>query len=215
MRRGPTRAALPVVALLLVVGIVVAAVVASVAVYAFFAPSNACGAFACPTGYSYRSVNNSTLASFSVPPAGVTVDRAFGSVTVGRAGVVLPIETVGDAMAGGHDGFRLFGLIDPTVSIPRGMSVTLLVVNLDDIAHGLALSTTGPPFGEYPMMGSGGMMRGGGMMMVPMFGAYGGGTTYSAASVGLTFVTAGTFWYLCPAPGHASDGMYGSLHIGA
>ncbi len=132
--------------------------------------------------------------------------------------------------------FVIYGLIDPTLVVPRGSDVRIVMVNLDEDAyHNVVLTSLAPPYSSMPMQGMmwtngtswyPGMMGGGMMggrsgsifaMMTPTLppADYGRGqASYYATSFSLDLAS-GTYWYLCTYPGHAQMGMYGKLVLGA
>lgn len=115
------------------------------------------------------------------------------------------------------DVFVVYGLINPTLVIPRGTSVQLTVVNLDDdMYHNVAISSIGPP---YPYMAMQGMMisqqsQGAWISTMPFLppANYNQGITHEY-SYNLTLSSPATLWYLCVYPGHAQTGMYGKLMV--
>ena len=121
------------------------------------------------------------------------------------------------------DVFVIGGLIDPTLYIQVGASVTFTIVNMDNAMYNdLVLSTVGPPFpsamtqymtwSEYGM----GMMAGSGfqgfLYMMPVLSpanyAAGWASYYSCT---VTIPNVANLWYLCTYPGHAENGMYGAI----
>ncbi len=112
-----------------------------------------------------------------------------------------------------HDmAFVLQGMANPAIHMSAGTRVKLTVVNMDPGEyHGWALSRTGPPYSSMPMMGSGSMMGTGSMMSMPMLSPASGGM-YATQALSFT-AQAGSYWYLCPAAGHAAAGMYGEFIV--
>ncbi len=131
--------------------------------------------------------------------------------------------------------FVIYGLINPTLVVPRGSGVRLVIVNLDEDAyHNFVLTSLAPPYSYMPMQGMmwtnstswyPGMMMGGGMMgggsssifavMTPMLSPadYGrGGASFYASTFTLS-VPGGSYWYTCTYPGHAQMGMYGKIIV--
>ncbi len=104
--------------------------------------------------------------------------------------------------------FRTAGLVDPTVEVPLGAQVDIEFINADtDEAHALVISSVPPPYA----------------LRVAAFPAFPGavarpiGDPTSAghgASI-LSFVASspGTYYYLCPMPGHAEMGMAGQFVV--
>ena len=115
--------------------------------------------------------------------------------------------------------FVIYGLMNPTLVVPKGTNLQILVINLDESDyHNLDLTTTPPPYSYMPMMSSGGMMnnRGGisALSMMPMLAPanYDQETSY-AYGYTLTVNNPGTLWYFCMYPGHAQTGMYGKILV--
>lgn len=116
----------------------------------------------------------------------------------------------------GHDmTFVINGLVDPTIHVPLGTHLTVMISNMDlTMLHNWVLSNLAPPYSEDPMMDGGGMMGGSHEMWgSSMMGEPQRGMDWSQ-QLGFTLSTPGQFWYLCTYPSHASDGMYGSFVVG-
>lgn len=110
------------------------------------------------------------------------------------------------------DVFVIGGLIDPTLNVPKGATIHMTVVNLDDdMYHDLVMTTLSPP---YPYMMMQGMMWGGDFLyMMPVLSPanYAAGwAPYYSYTVALPSA-ATNLWYLCTYPGHAESGMYGAI----
>jgi len=110
------------------------------------------------------------------------------------------------------DVFVIGGLIDPTLYIPKGATVKVTIVNLDnDMYHDFVVSTIAPP---YPYMTMQGMMWGSGgfLYMMPVLSpanyASGWAPIYS---YNISVPSNANLWYLCTYPGHADGGMYGEI----
>lgn len=118
------------------------------------------------------------------------------------------------------DVYVIGGLIDPTLYLPSGTSVTFTVVNMDDaLYHDLVVSTVGPPFAanlsRYTTWSGNGVMGSGFQgfahaMSVLSPANYGGGWA-SSYSYTVTIPDYANLWYLCTYPGHAMEGMYGEI----
>ncbi len=149
---------------------------------------------------------------------GATVDPTSNTVTYTGTNVTLDVIAVQPDKP--DTTFAIAGLVDPTVKIARGASVTLRLVNMDygsDMPHGLVLTRTPPPYPymAMPMMG-GGMMRGGTVGIPPLDARSDENlqnATYASATVQFRATTPGTYYYVCQVPGHAQDGMYGTLIV--
>lgn len=159
-----------------------------------------------------------TGASYSAPArlSPPALDQLNASATLGQAypsNDTLwlpsgPVTIVIHASPPAHDlTFVIQGLVNPTLHVTAGARVTAIVVNEDpDMYHNWALSHNGPPFGGMPMMGEGMMMES--AMLDPPAGGGFWSQSFSFA------VDAGQYTYLCAYPGHAADGMYGTLVAG-
>lgn len=108
----------------------------------------------------------------------------------------------------GHDEiFVINGLLNPTIHLSRGTQLTMTLTNADpSMYHNLALTTRDPPYSSMPMMSH---MSG---PRTSMLSASESGY-YWVQDMSITVNFPSQFWYLCEYPGHAEDGMYGSLVI--
>lgn len=105
--------------------------------------------------------------------------------------------------------FVVNGLVNPTVYIPKGATVTLEFINADEgMPHAFEITTVEPPYYYMAMMG-GGVYPGSFISTLP------DAQNDAYPSVEITFEAniAGTFYYICQYPGHAQEGMYGKLII--
>jgi rusticyanin len=114
------------------------------------------------------------------------------------------------------DAFVIYGLVDPTLVIPRGAVVQVTVVNLDkDMYHNFVVTALSPP---YSYMAVQGMMMNwqqqGIVQMMPFLppASYGQGVAHEYV-YNATLNTQTNLWYLCTYPGHAQTGMYGEVLV--
>jgi rusticyanin len=108
--------------------------------------------------------------------------------------------------------FEIAGLSDPAISVPAGAQVTLRFVNADtDMAHGIVLTATDRAASEawMPMMNAAPAFHRAALWALGEADSSGAPT----ATAQFTASTAGTFTYLCPVPGHAQQGMTGTLTV--
>jgi rusticyanin len=161
-------------------------------------------------------------ALLKTPPAGASVSRstdsiAFTSLNINiTAFAIMPdnatnLTGMQPPSYAKDDVFVIGGLIDPTLYIPKGATVHMTVVNLDDdMYHDLVVTTLSPP---YPYMIMQGMMWGGDFLyMMPVLSPanyIAGWAAYYSYTV--TIPSATNLWYLCTYPGHAEGGMYGEI----
>ena len=106
--------------------------------------------------------------------------------------------------------FVIDGLIDPTITIPKGATVRVEFINLDSSEyHNVIMTATGPPYQYMPMSAMNGIVS---MMPIIPHADYSNGSA-SEYNYTAVFDNAGTYWYLCMYPGHAQMGMYGKIIV--
>lgn len=126
--------------------------------------------------------------------------------------------------------FEVHGKVNPTLIVPAGARLRFVLGNADKaMPHGLDVTVSAPPYGQMPhlpmmkMPGKGGMMGNSGMMgrsgMMKKVAATtgvvgpnaGGRGKLAVRETGWVALKAGTYYYVCPVPGHAKQGMYGKI----
>lgn len=122
------------------------------------------------------------------------------------------------AVQPGHDDqtFEVRGLTNPTLIVPAKAVVHLNLVNMDfgaNMEHGLILTPEPPPYPYMAMMATGpGLAR-----IMPLLPWRSKKTLKQAtyAKLSTTFVAdeVGTYWYVCPTPQHAEEGMFGKFIV--
>lgn len=142
----------------------------------------------------------------AVPP-GATADRGARRLTFTSSPVRL-VVVASPSMP--SENFRVAGMTDPTVVVPAGARVSIELVNADgDMAHGLVVTAPGASSSRMPMMTAAPAFDGAALWFL--------GESTSAGmhtgTVRFTAGTAGTYEYLCPVPGHAREGMAGTLVV--
>jgi len=107
--------------------------------------------------------------------------------------------------------WEIDGLVNPTVVVPPAAQLDVVLVNTDwGYMHGFELTTAPPP---YPYMAMAGVADSFFLMPVPPRTAKDTATAaYFTRSANFT-ATSGTYHYLCPVPGHAGAGMFGTLVV--
>ena len=139
-------------------------------------------------------------------PAGASVDKASDTITFASREVSFTVVAV---PPGGPDmTFRVAGLTDPAIVVPRGARVTVQFINGDsDEAHAWIVVSEQPPFsfGQPKDPAISGAFSG--VIGDPTAGGQGARTfTFQAGA-------AGTYQYVCPMPGHAQMGMHGAFIV--
>ena len=117
------------------------------------------------------------------------------------------------------DLFVIYGLVDPTLVVPRGATLEIVVLNLDkDMYHNFVISSVGPPY-SYMAMQQGMMgnwqQRGTWVAMMPFLPPVNlnQGIVHEYTYTVTLSSQQATLWYLCIYPGHAQDGMYSRMLV--
>ncbi len=143
-------------------------------------------------------------------PAGAAVDRAANRVVFSTKTVQLAV--LGSPPTGRDMTFQIAGLADPTIVVPAGSIVTVRFINADsDEAHGWLLTSARPPFPYMAMMGARAAFAG--AFARPLGDPNAAGMPEESITFRAT--APGQYTYLCPVPGHAQQGMYGTLQVGS
>ena len=139
-------------------------------------------------------------------PAGASIDARTDTITF--AGTTASFTVVSIAPGAPDMTFRVAGLTNPTIIVPKGAQVTVRYINNDsDEAHGWLVTSNEPPFSfGQPAMPA---IAGASISVIgdPVSGNDG------ADTVSFTASTAGNYSYICPMPGHAQMGMHGSFIV--
>ena len=140
-------------------------------------------------------------------PAGATLDRTSNTITFTGASVALTV--LASPPDGPDETFRIAGLTNPTLVMPRGAQVTLQLINADaGMPHNWLITNAQPPFPSVVMMAGPVVFR----AVTPTLAE---ATPSGMPSATITFVASvsGRYTYLCSVPGHAQEGMYGALVV--
>ena len=108
--------------------------------------------------------------------------------------------------------FVIYGLVNPTIIVPKGAVVHVTLINLDaGDYHNVAITPVPPPYPYYAMMD----IRMEVLGMTPFLppADYSSGQAYEF-SFTVAFYQPGTYYYVCEYPGHAQMGMYGEVIVG-
>lgn len=155
----------------------------------------------------YGLITASGLKSINVTSANVYVSHSNSTILINGT-ADLPVM-MGPMNAPSMYSFEILGVINPTLVIETGSEVHFTIVNVDtDSDHNFVLSRVGPPYGY---MGS--MMNGNGFMTSMQYLPPVHSGNYAYLNLSYTFSNSGTYWYLCTYPGHAENGMYGTIVV--
>jgi rusticyanin len=110
-----------------------------------------------------------------------------------------------------HNVFVVDGLINPTIIVPQGSIVHILLINLDaGDYHNLAITPLPPPYPYYTMM----YVKMNVLGVTPMLPPANYANSYAYDfSISVTFSNPGVYYYICEYPGHAAMGMYGTIEV--
>jgi rusticyanin len=158
-------------------------------------------------GRAPLTVNDTQLLALGdQTPPGAAVDACADRVTFATTDVDLVVEAVPPDNP--DMTFRIAGLVNPTVVVPRGARVDIEFVNGDDDeAHAFVVTAAQPPFGFHPAAPA--------AFPGSATGPIGDHTAtgHGAREFVFTATTSGTYQYLCPMPGHAAMGMHGAFVV--
>ena len=141
-------------------------------------------------------------------PNGATIDIAHRLITF--SGSTVSLTALASPAGGPDETFRIAGLVNPTLMVKTGATVTIQVVNADpDTAHGLVVTATGSTSSYMPMMTVAPVFAGAAVWFL------GDPTTAGLhqATLSFTATTPGTYRYICAVPGHAQKGMVGTFIV--
>jgi len=137
-----------------------------------------------------------------------SIDRQTNTVTYDTADVEL--VALGSPEGQQDMTWNVDGLVNPTIVVPEDAQVTVHFFDADTgTPHGWELTTAPPPYPFMVMMDAPAAFSGAFAMPAP-------GATDSqwfGRTVRFTAADAGAYYYLCPAPGHAQQGMDGKLVV--
>jgi rusticyanin len=139
-------------------------------------------------------------------PAAARIDRSARTITFTGTSVsftVVAIPPFGPDMT-----FGIAGLSNPKVIVRKGARVTVRFINADpNEAHAWMVTSRQPPFtfGQSVIPAITGAFAG--VIGDPTAAGDGASTITFQAS------TVGSYYYICPMPGHAQMGMYGGLVV--
>lgn len=139
-------------------------------------------------------------------PAGASIDRSTKTITFTGSTVSFTVVAIAPGLP--DMTFGIAGLANPTVIVPKGAQVTVQFINADsNEAHGWLVSQQQPPFnfGQSSAPALSGAAAG--VIGDPTAAGDGANTVTFQAS------TAGTYYYICPMPGHAQMGMHGQFVV--
>jgi len=160
--------------------------------------------------------NNLTLLVFAWPnfEAGYVVNRSIQAYDC-----MAPCPSLSDPIddnASISNTFTIYGLMQPTLVIPRDSTVNVTFVNMDPTDHhSFVMSTFPPPYAEYIMQN----MKSGGEMtamtpLIPPINTTSGTVSEYQYSVTLNLPDNVTnMWYMCMFPMHANQGMWGNITL--
>jgi rusticyanin len=102
------------------------------------------------------------------------------------------------------------GKINPTIVVAAKSEITLVFADGDPGQHhGFELTTAAPPYARMAMMT--GAVASPGAFIIPVEPP--SGNTWHGRTITFTAPSPGTYYYICPVPGHAQQGMWGRFIV--
>lgn len=106
--------------------------------------------------------------------------------------------------------WQIDGVDSPIVSVPAGSTISVNFADGDPgHPHGFELTTAAPPYPRMAMMAGRIAARGAFIMPVPPPKA----NQWYAANATFQAPPPGTYYIICPVPGHAQQGMWAKLVV--
>lgn len=106
--------------------------------------------------------------------------------------------------------WQVDGKVNPTIIVPAKSQITLVFADGDPGQHhGWELTTAAPPYPRMAMMTAAVVSPGAFIMPV----APPSGSTWHGATITFAAPSPGTYYYICPVPGHAQQGMWGRFIV--
>ena len=142
---------------------------------------------------------------------GVTINRATNTITYHQPhDLLVPLAAPASLHLKGMQ-WEIDGLINPKIVVPQGAQVSVDLVNEDQgYMHGFEVTTAHPPFADM-VMAQGSVAFSGGVVMPILPETFQG--QYHHRSTQFTASRAGSYYYICPVPGHAAQGMAGQFVV--
>ncbi len=173
----------------------------------FMGPGMMGGGNDVPGGASVRLVPAEHMQSLDTAAAS-SVSRRASTLTYSTRQVTL----VALGAPGNRPGmfWQIDGVNSPTVSIPAGATVTVEFADGDPgQTHGFELTTAAPPYPRMAMMD--GYIAAPGAFIMPVPPPE--GDLWYSAITRFPAPTPGTYYIICPVPGHAQQGMWVRLIV--
>ena len=127
------------------------AVVLFISVLLIFSAVYLWGGFAGASHENYGFMNQSELSAINTASPGVNVSQENSTVFVNGSAHLAVMA--GPMNAPSMYSFEILGVINPEIQITRGSDIQFTVVNIDnDSYHNFVLSTSGPPYPDFPGM---------------------------------------------------------------
>lgn len=112
--------------------------------------------------------------------------------------------------------FEVHGKVNPTILVPASSQLKFELTNMDGgMPHGLVVTTKAPPYKQVPHLSQSDHddnHEAGLIASTGLSGPADGKTTVIHVRQTKWFkLLPGTYYYVCPVPGHAHKGMYGKI----
>ena len=153
--------------------------------------------------------NAGLFALVSQGEQGASIDQNTNTVTY--TGRIVTLVALASPHGKPNMTWEIDGLVNPTIVMRPGTQVDVVLANTDwGYMHGFELTATPPP---YPSMAMAGVTSDFFLMpLPPRTTRTTSSARYYTRSANL-ITTSGTYHYLCPVPGHAAMGMFGTIVV--
>lgn len=170
--------------------------------------SGAMGPAMMSTGHAVVSSPAAVNACLRSLEAGVTIDASHNTVRYTTSAVTLLAIGAPPGRPGMY--WQVDGRVNPTVIVPSGATLRVLFADGDaGTWHGWELTSSAPPYPSMAMMWA--STAAPGAFVTPV--APPRGNQWYSAITTIQALAPGTYYYLCPVPGHAQRGMWGRLVV--
>ncbi len=160
---------------------------------------------------AYSSLDSSASLNqqIALGKQGAVIDQKTNTITYSGGSINLV------ALASPHGKpnmtWEIDGLVNLTIIVPSSANVQVTLVNTDwGYMHGFEVTSTAPPYGIMAMMSVNSDFL---LMPLPERTTKALATARYDTRSGQLHLSKGTYHYLCPMPGHANQGMYGTLKV--
>ena len=131
---------------------------------------------------------------------------ANGAVRFSGARIEIPVIAVEPGKP--DTTFEVHGKVNPTIIVPAGAKLRFVLANADEeMPHGLDVTLSAPTYSLLPHLKKNVAVTG--TVNPRIYGK----KTLAVKKTGWFTLKPGIYYYVCPIPGHAKQGMYGKIIV--